>query len=348
MKHVIENFKPTDGMHCITHSLKQIFAYEGCPLSEAMLLGMGSSLAFTYINLANSPMVSGRTKSVEADKKLAERLKIKISCRQPKNYETGFLKVKKLIRQNHPVMIYVDMPYLSYLGMDQASHFGGHAVVLFGYDDEQEVFYVSDRDHSDYPIRTPKGESACDYHLVSYQEMKSARSSRHRPFPANNKFMAFDFSDYEEPNQATIIAAINDTCEAMLNPPAKLLGINGIIKFSKKIIKWRSFDQRKLKTAGITNYFQISQDGGTGGGIFRRLYGEFLLEEAPILADREVAVIGSAFINLSKQWDELAAVFWTLGENGDSSLLQPLSEQIAELGEIERDLLEKLQAEIID
>lgn len=94
MKNVIENFKPTGGMHCITHSLKQIFAYEGCPLSEAMLLGMGSSLAFTYINLANSPMVSGRTKSVEADKKLAERLKIKISCRQPKNYEAGFLNVK--------------------------------------------------------------------------------------------------------------------------------------------------------------------------------------------------------------------------------------------------------------
>ena len=118
MKHVIENFKPTGGKHCITHSLKQIFVFEGYPLSEAMLFGLSSSLAFTYINLASSPMVSGRTKSVEADKKLAERLKIKVSCRQPKNYETGFVKVKKLIQQNHPVMIYVDMPYLSYLGMD--------------------------------------------------------------------------------------------------------------------------------------------------------------------------------------------------------------------------------------
>lgn len=348
MKHVIESFTPTGGMHCITHSLKQVFAFEGYPLSEAMLFGLSSSLAFTYINLASSPMVSGRTKSVEADKKLAERLKVKVSCRQPKNYETGFVKVKKLIQQNHPVMIYVDMPYLSYLEMDQASHFGGHAVVLFGYDDEQAVFYVSDRDHSDYPIRTPQGESANDYHLVSYQEMERARSSRHRPFPANNKFMEFDFSDYVKPNRETITAAIKDTCEAMLNPPAKLLGINGITKFSKEIIKWRSFDQRKLKTAGITNYFQISKDGGTGGGIFRRLYGEFLLDVAPILADREIATIGSAFINLAKQWDELAAVFWAIGESGDSSLLQPLSEQIAELGEIERVLLERLRTKLTD
>lgn len=69
---------------------------------------------------------------------------------------------------------------------------------------------------------------------------------------------------------------------------------------------------------------------------------------APILADREIATIGSAFINLAKQWDELAAVFWAIGESGDSSLLQPLSEQIAELGEIERVLLERLRTELTD
>lgn len=79
-------------------------------------------------------------------------------------------------------MVYVDMPYLKYLGMNSASHFGGHAVVLFGYDDERQIFYVSDRDHSNFPIRTPKGTIANDYHLVSYQEMENARSSSFRPF----------------------------------------------------------------------------------------------------------------------------------------------------------------------
>ncbi|MFM2490679.1 DUF4872 domain-containing protein [Enterococcus avium] len=56
---------------------------------------------------------------------------------------------------------------------------------------------------------------------------------------------------------------------------AQLLGINGITKFSREIIKWRAFDQKKLKTAGITNYFQISKDGGTGGGIFGKCMGNF-------------------------------------------------------------------------
>lgn len=130
--------------------------------------------------------------------------------------------------------------------MNSASHFGGHAVVLFGYDDERQIFYVSDRDHSNFPIRTPKGTIANDYHLVSYQEMENARSSSFRPFPANNKYLTFDFSTYKAPSAETISAAINETCETMLRPPAQLLGINGITKFSREIIKWRTFDQKKL------------------------------------------------------------------------------------------------------
>lgn len=343
MKYVINEFKPMGGKHCITNALKQVFEYYQKPMTEAMLFGMGSALAFTYVNLAHSPMVSGRSKPSEFEGKLAERLQIKLNCRQPQNAAIGFTKVQKMLQQNQPVMIYVDMPYLKYLGMHSASHFGGHAVVLFGYDDEREVFYVSDRDHSDFPIRTPKGEIANDYHLVSYQEMENARSSSFRPFPANNKYLIFDFSTYKAPNAETISTAINETCETMLRPPAQLLGINGIAKFSREIIKWRAFDQKKLKTAGITNYFQISKDGGTGGGIFRRIYGEFLLEVEPILSKEELGEIGRQFIVIAEAWDQLAELFWQLGSTGNQELLRPISEEIARLGEFEKEALERLQ-----
>ena len=135
----------------------------------------------------------------------------------------------------------MDMPYLSYLGLNKNSHFGGHAVVLFGYDDDQEQFWISDRDNHDYPIRTPLGEIAEDYHLVSYQEMEQARSSTHRPFPAKNKYLIIDFQGYKQVDRKILIQAIAETCDTMLNPPAKLLGINGILKFSKEILKWEKF-----------------------------------------------------------------------------------------------------------
>lgn len=254
MKSIIHEFKPMGGKHCITNSLKQVFQYYGKPISEEMLFGIGSGLGFTYINLANSPMVSGRIRPFEFEEKIANRLNIELKCKSTKIYENACKRAKKLISTNNPVLIYADMPYLDYLNLVEDNHFGGHAIVLFGFDDDQSIFYVSDRDNSNYPIRTPKGFVSKDFHLVEYSQLEKARSSNHRPFPANNKWLEFNFENYKPITKETIFNAITDTCDSMLNPPANLLGVNGITKFSKEVLKWSKFDKEKIKLAGVTNY----------------------------------------------------------------------------------------------
>ena len=164
MQNIVKNFIPQGGKHCITNSLKQIFSYYGYPLSEEMMFGLASGLSFLYLNQSSSPMVNGRTKVFEFEKKLADRLNISIQCKSGSDYKKISQLSKDMIDQDKPILIYVDMPYLSYLGLNKNSHFGGHAVVLFGYDNELERFWISDRDNHDYPIRTPFGEIAEDYH----------------------------------------------------------------------------------------------------------------------------------------------------------------------------------------
>ena len=164
--------------------------------------------------------------------------------------------------------------------------------MLFGYDDETQKFWVSDRDNHDDPICVTKGFINQDVHLVDYDEIAKARSSSYKPFPANNKYLTFDFSGYQAVDQTMIRDAIKETCDHMLNPPAQLLGINGIQKFSKEILKWKQFNTGKMKSAGMTNYFQIHKDGGTGGGIFRKMYGEFLIEAAPIMKNENLLTLG--------------------------------------------------------
>lgn len=156
-KHIVKNFNPTGGKHCITNSLKQVFDYHGYRLSEEMLFGLGAGLNFLYINLKDAPMVNGRIKVFEFEEKLAQRLNIKIYCREPKAYGLAEQKAKVMINQDHPVLIYADMAYLPYLQMNKDSHFGAHAIVLFGYDDCKQQYYVSDRDTLLEPIQTPKG-----------------------------------------------------------------------------------------------------------------------------------------------------------------------------------------------
>ncbi len=347
MKKVIETFITQGGKHCITNSLKQIFSYYNYPMSEEMIFGLASGLSFLYINQAHSPMVSGRTKVFEFEQKLAQRLNLTINCRASKDYTKVFNMTKRMIDTFDPVLIYADMPYLSYLGMNPDSHFGGHAAVLFGYDDSIKKFWLSDRDNHDYPIKVPNGAIKQDYHLVDYDEIEKARSSSHRPFPAGNKYLTFDFNGYKAVDETVLQSAIKETCESMLNPPAQLLGINGIKKFSKEILKWKQFSEDKLKTAGITNYFQINQDGGTGGGIFRRMYGEFLIEAAVIIKNVSICTLGNRFIEIAEQWDAVSEDMWQLAQSADTALLEKMSVAISEIYEAEKisylALLEAIQ-----
>lgn len=346
MPKIVKDFIPQGGKHCITNSLKQIFSYYGYPLSEEMMFGLASGLSFLYLNQSSSPMVNGRTKVFEFEKKLAVRLNISIQCKSGSDYRKISQISKDMIDQNKPVLIYVDMPYLSYLGLNKDNHFGGHAVVVFGYDNELERFWISDRDNHDYPIRTPFGEIAEDYHLVSYREMEQARNSTYRPFPAKNKYLLFDFQGYKQIDRSILTEAITETCNTMLNPPAKLLGVNGILKFSTEILKWEKFSLDKMRLSGTTNYFQISKDGGTGGGIFRKMYGDFLIEAAVILDNQNIAMLGNQFLEVAEQWDKIAEDLWQLSLSGNASLLQKMSKQIMSIYCQEKNLYQSLQKDL--
>lgn len=325
MSIIIRGFKPSGGKHCITNALKQVFQYNEYPISEEMIFGIGSGLSFLYINLASSPMISGRIKTFEFESKLSKRLNVKIQCKSTKRYDKAFEKTKFLIREGQPVLVYVDMPYLQYLNLDEDNHFGGHAIIIFGFDDEKQKFYVSDRDNSDYSIRTPKGLISEDFHLVDYQQIEKARSSNYRPFPANNKWIEFDFKSTQPVTAEIIIEAVKETCDTMLNPPAKLLGVNGINKFSNEVLKWNKFESHKVKLAGITNYFMISADGGTGGGAFRYMYGKFLLEAYENFGISDYKYAGEQYTLLSEKWNEIAELLWKLYETGEDDILKTIS-----------------------
>lgn len=343
MRKIVNGFKPSGGKHCITTALKQVFEYYEYPITEEMIFGIGSGLNFVYINMDKSPMISGRTKPIEFEHKLSNRLNLEVKCKSSSKYKVAFDKTLKLIDNNIPVLTYVDMAYLDYLNLNEENHFGGHAVVIFGYNDETEKFYISDRDNYDNAIRTPNGYISKDYHLVDYKKVEKARSSNHRPFPANNKYLDIKFNDCKPITSAIIFSSIKETCDNMLNAPAKLLGLNGINKFSNEILKWRKFNEEKLKLAGITNYFQINADGGTGGGIFRNMYGVFLIQASEVVDSEKMRQSGISYIEISTIWDKVGKLLWKLSETGDNQLLQEISDTIKEIHHKETNVLNELR-----
>jgi hypothetical protein len=342
-KMIIEKFIPQGGHHCVTNSLKQIFNFNDYPISEQMLFGLGSGLGFVYINLANSPMIAGREKIGIFEKNISDRTGVTIQLKKPKNKHIAISKLKKSIVNNEPVMVYVDMPYLGYLNMKDNGHFGGHSIVVFGFDEEEKYFYISDRDNSNWKIHTPKGKIGADYHKVSYKELVKARNSSYRPFPANNKWVKFDFSTAQQIDRTAIYDAIHINAENMLNTPAKLLGINGIRKFANETKKWIKFDLEMKRLTGITNYFMISFNGGTGGGIFRKMYGDFLKESATLINNNEILTIGKEFLKIGELWDNIADELMELYNSGKELIIKRLPVMILEIADKEEKAFKRLK-----
>ena len=349
MRRLKEDFIPQSGKHCVTTALRQVLNYEGVHFSEEMLLGLGGGIYFGYINLASGPMMTGRSKVFEFEEILAEHLGIKIRCKAPKEYGRAFEKLKGQIDQGKPTLIYVDMPYLSYLQMLPSSHFGGHSIVVFGYDEEKEVFYISDRDGKDFPVPTSKGKMEEDYHLVSYEEMEKARSSKHRPFPPHNKYLEIEASTIREVDAPMLKEAIENCARKMLNPPAYFLGIQGILKFAKSLPRWEKLGD-KLYGTMISNSFMIGHEGGTGGGAFRKMYGNFLIEAASFFETKELIKIGEGFIEVALKWDLVASGLRNFKAfQKESSLtqkegLQALGKQVEEIYKDEKQLFEAILA----
>jgi hypothetical protein len=340
---IAAGFRPRGGHHCVTNALASVLAGRGHEFSEAMLFGLGGSLGFVYLNLGGLPFIGGRNKTEEASALLEKRLGLRLRTRRPAD-GSAFESAIREIDAGRPVMVYADMPYLGYLNLPETSHFGGHAVVIGGYDRERRVFLVSDRDAAGWPVHTPAGPVASDWHEVGFDDMARARGSAHRPFPARNAWVEVDDAGLRPVDAAMLAGAIRDNMAEMLQDKAQLLGAAGIRKLAAELSGWARLPDARLRLAGISNHFMVDAKGGTGGGLFRRMYAAFLGEAAAWLPG--VAGFAAGYRELAAAWDRFGAALWELGETGDRAMLASMSWQAADLAANEEGLARGLLAAV--
>ena len=345
MKKIISKFKPLSGNYCVSNSLKQIFHYNNIYVSEEMLFGLASALNFIYYDSKNiaSPIINGRLKIGEFEENLANSIGIKIKSHETASKKRAWDELCKSLDAQQPVMLYIDMAYLPYLNLPDNFHFGGYSIVVFGIDQGEDITFISDRDGKDSFITTNPDEKPSDYHILSIENLEIARSSKEKPFPPKNRWLTFDFSGIKEVNQSLIHSAILKNIDTMLNPPGKNLGVSGIAFFSQKIKDWYEYDVETIKKLSIESYFMIHKSGGTGGGCFRKMFGNFLIESGELLNDDFLEVFGAEFIKISHLWDSIAGNFYNYHQIGDRILLEQNSDKLFVVFLRERELLMRLE-----
>lgn len=329
---VIPGFEFLNTHHCVTGSMRHIFNFHRCNISEEMLFGLGDGIGFIYWHpKGDLPFLGGRSNTGRDGKEqclevlAAERCGVSASRRTTSSKTKAEKEMLQWLSRAEPLMIQVDMGLLPYFSFFGQYHFGYHCVVAAGYDPASGEITLADRDATPYP--------------VPLAQVMAARASIFKPFPPQNAWMEYDFGGFHQPHAEDIRAAIRRCAQEMLNPPIRNMGVRGIQTAAQRITEWPDrMDDRTIAAACTNVALYIRADAGTGGGLFRWMYAHFLKEAAPLLKENALEAAARDMHAAGDQWEQVADMLTPVKNRAD---LQSIA---ADLNGLFKDLAETEQA----
>ena len=324
--------------HCVTGSLKHIYDYYGFPVSEDLLLGLGRGLGFVYFHIKGTdPFYGGRANVARPgeeglEKTAGRRTGVTVASHATSSARTAQAALRELLEADKPVPVYLDMGLLPYFDLPEDYHFGGHVVVVAGYDPDTGQVLVADRDKKLHP--------------VGWDALEKARGSQYKPFPPRHTWYTFDFAAARPPDPGEVRESIREVCHGMLAPPIANLGVKGIQKAIRETAKWpHVLDADALRRTCFNVAMFIDRRGGTGGGIFRYMYARFLGEAASITGEPRLAGMGTELTTIGDRWEQVAAAFATAAQAGNpAGVLETATTPMRDIADLEQDFWERLGA----
>lgn len=298
----LAGFKSLTTHHCVTGSMRHVYVYNDHDISEEMLLGIGSGVGMIYWHMKGAPPLLGGRANFERpgeeglEKTTGRRTGVMVESYTTSSARKAERTLLEMLDAGQPVMIQCDMGFLPYFDFgDSEYHFGGHVVVVCGYDAETHQVLIADRDGV-YP--------------VSMEDLDKARGSTYKPFPPKHKWYTFDFSNKRQPTADQVRQAIAEQTKGMLEPPISNIGVKGIRKAAERALRWPSqMDEDELRFTLFNTFIFIDASGGSGGGIFRYMFSRFLREAAEIMGDVRLNESADEFQHIGDRWQEVAVIF---------------------------------------
>jgi hypothetical protein len=269
--------------------MRDLFEFYGFPMSEPMAFGLDATMGFGFFDTTNSVsfipgseipfFLGGKQGSIESNSLACRLLGITLRKQSFSSADKGWEESKRMLIQNKPLILKVDIGYLPYFEEEGDIHFGGHAISLAGYNEETGTAYIGDTVHE-------------GFQEISIEKLKKARSSEHGPkfmHPNNAQFSMVRRPDGKHPPLAAgVKVAIQEVVNNMLRPSVNNNGIQGLKLFVNSIPLWKeklqgeakdhqgkSISRARLMFELLHGYIET---WGTGGASFRNLYSRFLEE----------------------------------------------------------------------
>ncbi len=321
--HLIKNTH-TPGNHCSSTAIADLLNFHGFNWSEDLCFGLGEGLGITYLkNLSSSPTRLLHTRSLGYEKRLFNAIGITdFTWQSADSSKVSEAQLIAALKQNKPAMLVTDIYYLHYF--NSSSHFPGHGIMVWGYDEDKKIFYVTDTERE-------------NLEEVSFDDMRKARISTMPPFFFHGDFFAPKI--LIKPKNLTELCrqAIVDNASTLLHSKDQSNGIPALHSMLKDLHLWK-LDKDWQWNCRFA--YQTIEKRGTGGGGFRKMYARFLRETSELLVSVKVLDLENKMNKCAKSWFDLSIAFKESSEK-DVPNFEPIERCIKNVIAIESDYCEK-------
>jgi len=151
------DFTHKQSAHCENGVVSNLMTYNGFPVSEPMVFGIGSGLLYCFIPILkvnHAPAITYRVMPGQIFKKFAKRVGIKIKKEKFKNPKEAKARLDENLLKNNPVGLQVGVYNLTYFPDEYRFHFNAHNLVVYGKD--ENTYLISDPIMEDVSSLTDK------------------------------------------------------------------------------------------------------------------------------------------------------------------------------------------------
>jgi len=278
--------------HCENGVVSNLMTYNGFPVSEPMVFGIGSGLLYCFIPILkvnHAPAITYRVMPGQIFKKFAKRVGIKIKKEKFKNPKEAKARLDENLAKNNPVGLQVGVYNLTYFPDEYRFHFNAHNLVVYG--KEENTYLISD------PIME-------EVSSLTDKELGKVRFAKGAFAPKGHIYYPIDFPKELDLKNA-IIKGINHTCKDML-APIPILGVRGIKFVANLIRKWPKKHGVKKANHYLGQIVRMQEEIGTGGGGFRYIFAAFLQESSEILKNDKLIDLSKEMTEIGDLWRDFA------------------------------------------
>lgn len=331
---IVPGFSHRPGVHCGSTALADVLRLRGVDVSEAMAFGLGAGLGFYYlVSPALSPTHLFQGRQAQMERTACEVLGAPFREREEDDAGRAWDAVRAAVDRGVTPILSTDLAELPY--WRTKTRFGGHRVVLAGYDAARGVALVADGD------RPGLDE-------VPLDALERARASIAPPFGiAGRPWLEIDAPARPRPLGEAIREALRRQAHDMLLDPEGVAGVSALERFAADLPQWPARAAGEADRAWSFRYgYQVIELRGTGGGLFRALYASFLREAEAAVPSLAALGLSSRMAELAGAWASLARAFRELSASPSGLVPPAVAAAAAALARDERRFHEDLAARV--